>query len=309
MAREKQRLPWAWPCVRRDTECIPGLVFALERIQVIGREDAAEEDSGNNGKGLGMKKIAVCGKGGSGKSSIVTLLANGLRKIGYRILVVDSDESNPGLYRMLGFEDRPKPLLELVGGKKKVFQAFSEDSESPESVLTRDKIQTRELPLPYVVEKDRIRLVCIGKILQSLEGCACPMGALSREFLKRLSLQEDEVALVDMEAGVEHFGRGVETSVDSVLIVTEPSFDSLELTEKIKTLATEVGIESAWAILNKITSEEIALRLRGKLEEKGIPVIGSIGYEPEIFQAGLEGRPICSDKVEGNIGRIWDRLL
>ena len=210
---------------------------------------------------------------------------------------------------MLGFEDRPKPLLELVGGKKKVFQAFSEDSESPESVLTRDKIETRELPLPYLVEKDRIRLVFIGKILQSLEGCACPMGALSREFLKRLSLQEDEVALVDMEAGVEHFGRGVETNVDSVLIVTEPSFDSLELAEKINTLATEVGVESAWTILNKITSEEVALRLRAKLEEKGIPVIGSIGYEPEILQAGLEGRPIRSDKVEGNIARILDRLL
>jgi CO dehydrogenase maturation factor len=256
-----------------------------------------------------MKKIAICGKGGSGKSSIVTLLANGLRKIGYRILVVDSDESNPGLYRMLGFEDRPAPLLELVGGKTEVFQAFSEDTESPASVLTQDEIQTREIPLSYVAEKDRIRLVCIGKILQSLEGCACPMGALSREFLKRLSLQEDEVALVDMEAGVEHFGRGVETSVDSVLIVTEPSFDSLELTGKINTLATEVGIESAWTILNKITSEEIALRLRRKLEEKGIPVIGSIGYEPEIFQAGLEGRPICSDKVERNIARILDRLL
>jgi CO dehydrogenase maturation factor len=210
---------------------------------------------------------------------------------------------------MLGFEDRPKPLLELVGGKTEVFQAFSEDTESPASVLTQDKIQTREIPLSYVAEKDHIRLVCIGKIMQSLEGCACPMGALNREFLKRLSLQEDEVALVDMEAGVEHFGRGVETSVDGVLIVTEPSFDSLELTEKIATLATEVGIESAWAILNKITAEGIALRLRGKLEEKGIPVIGSIGYEPEIFQAGLEGRPICGDKVEGNIATILERLL
>jgi CO dehydrogenase maturation factor len=256
-----------------------------------------------------MKKIAVCGKGGSGKSSIVTLLANGLQTVGYRILVVDSDESNPGLYRMLGFEDRPKPLLELVGGKKEVFQAFSEDSESPESVLTRDNIETRELPLPYVVERDGIRLICIGKILQSLEGCACPMGVLSREFLNRLSLQEDEVALVDMEAGVEHFGRGVETSVDSVLIVTEPSLDSLELTEKINTFATEIGIDSAWTILNKITSEEIALRLGGELEEKGILVIGSIGYEPEILQAGLEGRPIRSDKVEGNIAGILDRLL
>jgi len=256
-----------------------------------------------------MKKIAVCGKGGSGKSTVVALLAGGLRDRRYRVLVVDSDESNPGLYRMLGLEKRPEPLLELVGGKKKVFQAFSESSESSKSVLTQEEIRTSDLPSPYVVERDRIRLVCIGKILQSLEGCACPMGALSREFLKRLSLGEDEVALVDMEAGIEHFGRGVETSVDSVLAVTEPSFDSVELTEKINALATEVEMKSTWAILNKVTSKEIALRLREELEGRGIPVIGSIGYDPEIFQAGLEGRPIRSDKVEGDIGRMLDQLL
>jgi len=256
-----------------------------------------------------MKKIAVCGKGGSGKSTVVALLAHGLRDRGYRVLVVDSDESNPGIYRMLGLEKRPDPLLELVGGKKKVFQTFSDNAESFKSVLTQEEIRTSDLPSPYVVERDGVRLVCIGKILQSLEGCACPMGALSREFLKRLSLEEDEVALVDMEAGIEHFGRGVETSVDSVLAVTEPSLDSLELAEKIGTLAAEVGIESAWAILNKVPSEEIASRLREELERKGIPVIGSIGHDSEVFLAGLEGRPIRSDEAERDIGRVLDRLL
>jgi CO dehydrogenase maturation factor len=256
-----------------------------------------------------MKKIAICGKGGSGKSTVVALLADGLRKRGYQVLVVDSDESNPGLYRTLGLEKRPEPLLELVGGKKKVFQAFSESSESSKSVLTQEEIRTSDLPSQYVVERDRIRLVCIGKILQSLEGCACPMGALSREFLKRLSLGEDEVALVDMEAGIEHFGRGVETSVDGVLAVTEPSFDSVELAEKMNTLAAEVGVERVWTILNKVMSKEIALRLREELEGRDISVIGSIGYDPEVFQAGLEGRPIHSGEAEKNIASILDQLL
>jgi CO dehydrogenase maturation factor len=256
-----------------------------------------------------MKKIAVCGKGGSGKSTIVTFLAHGLRDRGHRVLVVDSDESNPGLYRMLGLEKRPEPLLELVGGKKKVFQAFSESSESSKSVLTQEEIRTSDLPSQYVVERDGTRLVCIGKILQSLEGCACPMGALSREFLKRLSLQEDEMAVVDMEAGIEHFGRGVETSIDSVLIVTEPSFDSLELAEKINSLAAEVGVERVWTVLNKIGSKEIALRLREDLEERGISVIGSIGYEPEIFLSGLEGRPVRRDRLATDIWTILDQLI
>jgi len=256
-----------------------------------------------------VKKISVCGKGGSGKSSVVTLLANGMRERGYRVLVVDSDESNPGLYRMLGFEKRPNPLLGLVGGKKNVFRTFSEESEPSKNILTQEEIRTADLPPQYIVGADGIGMVCIGKILQSLEGCACPMGALSREFLKRLRLQEDEVAIVDMEAGIEHFGRGVETSIDSVLIVVEPSFDSLELADKINTLATEVGMDNTWTILNKVMSEEVALKLKDELEKKGISVIGSIGYDPDIFQSGLEGRLLQGSKAERDIGKILDQLL
>jgi CO dehydrogenase maturation factor len=224
-------------------------------------------------------------------------------------LVVDSDESNPGLYRALGFDKRPEPLLGLVGGKKEVFPTFSEESKHRESLLTREAFGVADLPGEYIVEKDGIGLVCIGKILQSLEGCACPMGALGREFLKRLSLQEDEVAVVDMEAGIEHFGRGVDTSIDSVLIVTEPSFDSLELAQKINALAVEIGVERVWTVLNKIGSEEIAARVKKGLEQRGVSVVGTIGYEPEIFEAGLEGRPVRQDRIETDIGSILDQLL
>ncbi len=256
-----------------------------------------------------IQKIAICGKGGSGKSTLVALLARGLQDRGSRVLVVDSDESNPGIYRALGFDQRPRPLLDLVGGKKQVFPTFSDKTAPGESILSRQGFHIADLPEDYVVEKDGISLVCVGKILQSLEGCACPMGVLSREFLKRLALQAGEIVVVDMEAGVEHFGRGVEASIDSVLIVTEPSFDSLELAEKISALAAEVGVKRVWTIINKIGSEEIASRLRRKLEEKGLLVIGAIGYEPEIFEAGLEGRLIRRNKLKTDVESILDQLL
>ena len=261
------------------------------------------------GNEIRMKKIAVCGKGGSGKSTAVTLLAGGARDRGYRVLVVDSDESNPGLYRILGFDERPEPLLGLVGGKKKVFETFSEGSEPARSVLTREQVHISDLEPPYVVEKDGIKLVSVGKILQSLEGCACPMGALSREFLKRLIPEDDEVVLVDMEAGIEHFGRGVESGVDSVIAVAEPSFDSLELAKKIGVLAAEVGIKTTRAILTKVPSEELAGRLRAELENAGVPVIGSIRYDLKILQAGLEGRPIGGDGTANDVRGILDQLL
>jgi len=74
-------------------------------------------------------------------------------------------------------------------------------------------------------------------------------------------------------------------------------------------LAAEVGVERVWTILNKIGSNEIASRLREELGERGISVIGAIGYEPEIFQSGLEGRPVRRDRMETDIGSILDQLL
>jgi CO dehydrogenase maturation factor len=249
-------------------------------------------------------KISVCGKGGSGKSTIVTLLAGGARDRGYRVLVVDSDESNSGLYRMLGFDRIPVPLMELVGGKKGLRQKMGKPQ-----VLSQAEIWLRDIPLDYMLERDGVRMVAVGKILQALEGCACPMGVLSREFLKKLRLESDEIVLVDMEAGVEHFGRGVETSIDGVLIVVEPSLESLELAERINGLASGSGIGSIWAVLNKIGSEAVSSRLRDELMKRNITVIGSIAHDPEIFEACLEGHPVYTGKANGDVEKVLDVLL
>ena len=70
------------------------------------------------------------------------------------------------------------------------------------SVLAQDDTSMEDLSYPYVLQKDRIGQVSIGRILQSLEGCACPMRILSREFLNKLRLKDKEIAIVDVEAGV-----------------------------------------------------------------------------------------------------------
>jgi len=202
-------------------------------------------------------KISVCGKGGSGKSIVVTLLAYEIRKRGYQPLVVDSDESNSGLYQMLGFNRPPIPLMEMIGGKK----GLKEKMANPE-VLSQPEILIEEIPSGYILSKDNLKLIAIGKILQFLEGCACPMGVLCREFLKKLSLKEKEIAIIDMEAGIEHFGRGIEEGVDIVLIIVEPSVESIRLAEKIEHLAKGAGLSNVWAILNKITSEGLTLKLK-----------------------------------------------
>jgi CO dehydrogenase maturation factor len=259
-------------------------------------------------------KISVCGKGGSGKSTIVTLLANQARTKGFHVLVVDSDESNSGLFRILGFEQLPVPLMELVGGKKKVQEKMKKgysaaEAETAMRVMTQEAIKVQDIPHENILKKDNLSLVAIGKIMQSLEGCACPMGVLSREFLRKLSLLKNEIAIVDMEAGIEHFGRGVETSIDSVLIVVEPSFESIQLAERINTLSRGIGIENIWAILSKVSSNGVASTLQGELSKKGIDMIGCIHYDEGIFQSCLEGRGFSKGKASEEIIDVFDALI
>jgi len=249
-------------------------------------------------------KISVCGKGGSGKSTIVALLANEARARGYRVLVVDSDESNSGLFRMLGFDYPPMPLMELVGGKKSLKQKMSQSN-----ILTEDHISLEDISPQHLAKKDGLMLVSIGKILQSLEGCACPMGVLSREFLKKLTLKTDELAIVDMEAGVEHFGRGVETSIDSVLIVVEPPLESVNVGQKIHELASGIGIKNVWAVLNKVPSGEIATRVKAELRERHIEAVGCIYFDADIFRSSLEGKIPVDGVAVREIKEVLDVIL
>ncbi|MBN2032558.1 MAG: P-loop NTPase [Deltaproteobacteria bacterium] len=237
-------------------------------------------------EGRSPMKISVCGKGGSGKSTLVTLLAKAAQERGFPVLIVDSDESNSGLYRMLGFKNPPVPLMELVGGKA----ALKNKMQAP-GIFERPDITVEEIPSPYIQSENGLVLVSVGKVLQSFEGCACPMGVLSREFLKKVHLKENCIAFIDMEAGVEHFGRGIDEAVDKIILVVEPSFESVNVAEKIRDLAAGMKKKFA-AVLNKIPSEKVAQRLKEELATKGIETIGTIPNDPFVFDACLEGRAL-----------------
>jgi len=259
-------------------------------------------------------KISICGKGGSGKSTVVSLLAVALRSRGERVLVVDSDESNVGLYWMLGLDEPPAPLMELAGGKKNIQRALrggfaGEGAYEGTPVLAREQLHTDDLPPGYIRWKEGIGLVCIGKIHQALEGCACPMGVLSREFLRKLRTDDDEVVVVDMEAGVEHFGRGVETSVDAVVAVVEPSLESVCLAERIAELTSGAGAKFAGAVLNKVGSEEAMEQLGEALKRRRVPVLSTIRFRREFLQAGLEGRPLDAAHVTAEVQSLLDSIL
>ncbi len=229
-----------------------------------------------------VSKIAVCGKGGSGKTTVVALLALALKAAGRRVIVIDSDESNPGLGRMLGIRDEPQALSRL----------FDQDG----MFSLRERFSMDDIPAGFMSAADGIRFMAVGKILDPFQGCACSLADTARQIVEKLELKEDEVLILDMEAGVESFGRGVERQADTILAVVEPSLESIILAGRITQMAQGMGISRVGAIINKVTSDAIAARTEQELENRGLKTYGALNYSVALAEAAFEGRPV-SDRV------------
>jgi len=232
-------------------------------------------------------KIVICGKGGSGKSTISALLAREIAKKGNEVLVVDTDESNFGLYKQLGFE-QPKDFMESLGGKKALSEKLMKfiRSEQRERLQILEEFTIKDIPEELVVGEDEIKLIAIGKIHNFGEGCACPMGALAREFLEKLKTNGEHV-VVDTDAGIEHFGRGVEAGCDKIVVVIDPSFESVQLSDKIAEMGRKIG-KPVFFILNRMdeNSKELA-----DLVDKN-KVIGTMPFDKDVFKACLKGEKV-----------------
>jgi CO dehydrogenase maturation factor len=250
-----------------------------------------------------IKKVTVCGKGGVGKSSITTLLAGAFQTEGYTTIVLDTDESNPGLFRMFGFEQGPKPLLTLLSRF-----AQGEPASGTEWMMG-EAITLQDIAPEFILNKELLKFLMIGKIEDPFQGCACSMADITRDLMRKLVLKEKEAVLVDMEAGVESFGRGVERNVDTVLIIVEPSFESMGLAEKIVYMSEGMGIYRVRAILNKVPSEKIRLRMIEELGRKNVQVAGTVYYDPELSESGFEGQAPGDSKARREVGEILRTML
>jgi len=114
---------------------------------------------------------------------------------------------------------------------------------------------------------------------------------------------------VDTEAGVEHFGRGVEEGADAILVVVEPSYDAIALAAQVQAMAQQVGLPGALAVINKAPDETLAQLLRDRLSSEGLRVVGCIGYDPLVLQAGLEGRPLLGAQAARDAAQLAAQLL
>ncbi|MCG8636590.1 MAG: P-loop NTPase [Desulfobacterales bacterium] len=242
----------------------------------------------------------ICGKGGSGKSTVSALLAGAMAKQGRNVLLMDADESNIGLYRMLGV-DIPRPLMDGLGGKKG-FQARQKSTGMGfgglpplfSDGMTLDDLPQNDLIKTCLAESGTLKILATGKIHHFGEGCACPMGKLFRMFFTALKLDGRDLVIVDTAAGLEHFGRRLDGECDHILTVVEPSYESVTMARRMAPIAGEAGLPLS-VILNK-TTPDIQAEMATALE--GLEIIGCLPRNSSLFLNTLKGLALAPDVRE-----------
>ena len=210
-------------------------------------------------------KIAIAGKGGVGKTTIMALLARQLRASGLDVLVIDADPC-PHMAQTLGFAD-----IEAITPIADMGPLLAERAGKTEgSPYYNMNPMINDFLTDFMLESDGIKLMILGAIQTAEGGCACPEATVLKRLLTKLLLGDNQAILLDMEAGVEHLGRGTIASVDELFIVAIPSNSSIRTATGIHKLAMEAGIKDISFIGNLIEDDDDRVFLDEHLPQKPI---------------------------------------
>jgi len=231
-------------------------------------------------------KLAISGKGGVGKTTISALMATSLHGHGRSVIAVDADPDS-NLLACMGYPEPEsvRPLVEL----KDLIEERTGVKPGTVGGMFRLNPLVDDIPDKYAVEIGGIKVLVAGAVKKGGSGCYCPENALVRALVGHLLLDENSTLVLDMEAGVEHLGRGTVEAVDRLLIVVEPGRRSIETAVRIMALASDLGLPRVEAVANKIRSGSDKTLIREALGETTI--VGHVPYDEAIRDAEVRGQP------------------
>ena len=218
--------------------------------------------------------IAVSGKGGTGKTTVSSLIIRSFIESGKRpVLAVDADP-NANLHEALGVE-----VHETLGSMRE--EAFTKNI--PHGMSRHEYIKYRFRHA--LVESDGFDLLAMGR--PEGTGCYCFANDLLSECMQQLGRQYQFV-VIDTEAGMEHISRGTIGRPDALLIVSDPGARGLRTVSRIRTIATSLGLapERIHSVLNRYKSGTATIDIGG---ENPIAIIPE---DPEVEKADLAAEPV-----------------
>lgn len=245
-------------------------------------------------------KIAISGKGGVGKTSILAMLAYHLqKKCKMEVLLIDADPS-PHMAQTIGVEDvgTIRPIAEMKD------LLVERSGKTPGSPFYNINPQVDDLISRFMIEHDGLRIMVLGAIETGNSGCACAENTVLRRLLTKLLLRPSQAVLLDMEAGVEHLGRGTIAGVDHLLVVVMPTNSSVRTAQKITRLANDVGIPRISYVGNLVRDAEDKQFL---VDSLGVRPLACFPDSEALRKAERQRTPIT--KIAEQFSAVLDQLV
>jgi len=231
-------------------------------------------------------KIAVSGKGGVGKTLIAGVLAEYLARKGFTVLAIDAD-TTPNLALTLGIPYDEAVKIVPISENTPLIESKTQTSMPGVynlSFSVEDIIEQFSVKTPF-----NVNLLVMGTVKSAGTGCMCPANTVIRALLHHLLVKRKEAVITDMEAGVEHMGRGTAEHVETMLIVTDSSLKALETAKKLYGLAKQIGIKEGFIVGNKVANQKESELIEQFAKQNVIPLLGLVPYDEKILEADRHG--------------------
>ena len=229
-------------------------------------------------------KVAVTGKGGVGKTTLSSTLARLYADEGRTVLAADVDpDANLGL--ALGLTEEEVNAIVPISKMRTLVEERTGATYA--NNFFKLNPQVSDIPDKFSKEINGVKLLVMGTVETGGTGCVCPEHVMLKSILSALVFRKDDVVVMDMEAGLEHLGRGTASMMDQFIVVIEPGARSIQTYEKVKQLAADLGITKVNVVANKVRDEGDREFIRSRIPAENL--LGFISYNPEVIDADRRG--------------------